>query len=120
VVVGAKGSAGALIAGGVTSGLMNVGDIGLKAEDMDESYTASFADIGTGFALGALEPFAASKFIKAMTPALKQITPDVQKALNAGSRKDSANYIRGRVGEGISTGRIVGTAVVSSAGFNKP
>ena len=115
VVVGAKGSAGALIAGGVTSGLMNVGDIGLKAEDMDESYTASFADIGTGFALGALEPFAASKFIKAMTPALKQITPDVQKALNAGSRKDSANYIRGRVGEGISTGRIVGTAVVSSA-----
>ena len=35
-VVGAKGSAGALVAGGLTSGLMNIGDIGLKAEDMDE------------------------------------------------------------------------------------
>ena len=114
-LVGASGTAGALVAGGLTSGLMNIGDIGLKAEDMDEAYNASLADVGTGLALGALEPFAASKFIKAMTPALKQITPDVQKALNAGSRKDSANYIRERVGEGISTGRIVGTAVVSSA-----
>lgn len=114
-LVGASGTAGALVAGGVTSGLMNIGDIGLKAEDMDEAYNASLADVGTGLALGALEPLAAAKFVKAMTPALKQITPDVEKALNAGSRKDWSNYIRGRVGEGISTGRIVGTAVASSA-----
>ena len=114
-LVGASGTAGALVAGGLTSGLMNIGDIGLKAEDMDEAYNASLADVGTGLALGALEPFAASKFIKAMSPALKQITPEVKKALNAGGKKEWSNYLRDSVGQGVSTGRIVGTAVASSA-----
>lgn len=114
VAIGAKGSVGALVAGGVTSGLMNVGDIGLKAEDMDEAYTASMADIGTGLALGALEPLAAAKFVKAMTPAIKNISPEVMKTLNAGDKAAWSSVIRDRVGQGASTGRVVGTAMLTS------
>ena len=113
-VVGAKASVGALVAGGVTSGIMNVGDIGLKAEDMDEAYTASMADIGTGLALGALEPLAAAKFVKAMTPAIKNISPEVMKTLNAGDKAAWSSVIRDRVGQGASTGRVIGTAMLTS------
>lgn len=113
-VVGAKASVGALVAGGVTSGIMNVGDIGLKAEDMDEAYTASMADIGTGLALGALEPLAAAKFVKAMTPAIKNISPEVMKTLNAGDKAAWSSVIRERVGQGASTGRVIGTAMLTS------
>ena len=114
MAIGAKGSVGALVAGGVTSGIMNVGDIGLKAEDMDEAYTASMADIGTGLALGALEPLAAAKFVKAMTPAIKNISPEVMKTLNAGDKAAWSSVIRDRVGQGASTGRVVGTAMLTS------
>lgn len=113
-VVGAKASVGALVAGGVTSGIMNIGDIGLKAEDMDEAYTASMADVGTGLALGALEPLAAAKFVKAMTPAIKQMSPEVMKTLNAGDKSAWSSVIRDRVGQSASTGRIVGTAMLTS------
>lgn len=113
-VVGVKASVGALVAGGVTSGVMNVGDIGLKAEDMDEAYTASLADVGTGLALGALEPLAAAKFVKAMTPAIKQMSPEVMKTLNAGDKAAWSSIIRDRVGQSASTGRIVGTAMLTS------
>ena len=113
-VIGAKGSVGALVAGGVTSGLMNVGDIGLKAEDMDESYTASMADIGTGLALGALEPLAAAKFVKAMTPAIKQMSPEVLKSLEAGKTDLAVKYLREGAGRGAGLGRNVGTAMVTS------
>lgn len=114
MAVGAKGSVGALVAGGVTSGIMNIGDIGLKAEDMDEAYTASMADIGTGLALGALEPLAAAKFVKAMTPAIKNISPEVMKTLNAGDKAAWSSVIRDRVGQGASTSRVVGTAMLTS------
>jgi hypothetical protein len=114
MAIGAKGSVGALVAGGVTSGIMNIGDIGLKAEDMDEAYTASMADIGTGLALGALEPLAAAKFVKAMTPAIKNISPEVMKTLNAGDKAAWSSVIRDRVGQGASTGRVVGTAMLTS------
>lgn len=114
VAIGAKGSVGALVAGGVTSGIMNIGDIGLKAEDMDDAYTASMADIGTGLALGALEPLAAAKFVKAMTPAIKNISPEVMKTLNAGDKAAWSSVIRDRVGQGASTGRVVGTAMLTS------
>jgi len=114
MAIGAKGSVGALVAGGVTSGIMNVGDIGLKAEDMDEAYTASMADIGTGLALGALEPLAAAKFVKAMTPAIKNISPEVMKTLNAGDKAAWSSVIRDRVGQGASTGRIIGTTMLTS------
>ena len=113
-VVGAKASVGALVAGGVTSGVMNIGDIGLKAEDMDEAYTASMADIGTGLALGALEPLAAAKFVKAMTPAIKQMSPEVMKTLNAGDKAAWSGVIRDRVGQGASTGRIIGATMLTS------
>lgn len=113
-VVGAKASVGALVAGGVTSGVMNIGDIGLKAEDMDEAYTASMADIGAGLALGALEPLAAAKFVKAMTPAIKNMSPEVMKTLNAGDKSAWSSVIRDRVGQSASTGRIVGTAMLTS------
>lgn len=114
VAVGAKGSVGALVAGGVTSGLMNVGDIGLKAEDMDEAYTASMADIGTGLALGALEPLAAAKFVKALTPAIKQMSPEVLKSLEAGKTDLAVKYLREGAGRGAGLGRNVGTAMVTS------
>ena len=114
VAVGAKGSVGALVAGGVTSGIMNVGDIGLKAEDMDEAYTASMADIGAGLALGALEPLAAAKFVKAMTPAIKQMSPEVLKSLEAGKTDLAVKYLREGAGRGAGLGRNVGTAMVTS------
>ena len=114
--IGAKGSAGALVAGGVTSGLMNIGDIGLKAEDMDEAYNASMADIGTGLALGALEPLAAAKFVKAMSPAIKNITPEVQKAINSGNASAFSTAIREQVAQAPSLGRTLVTAgLVSGA-----
>ena len=113
-VVGAKASVGALVAGGVTSGVMNIGDIGLKAEDMDEAYRASMADIGAGLALGALEPLAAAKFVKAMTPAIKNMSPEVLKSLEAGKTDLAVKYLREGAGRGAGLGRNVGTAMVTS------
>jgi hypothetical protein len=112
--LGAKASVGALVAGGITSGIMNIGDIGLKAEDMDEAYTASMADIGTGLSLGVLEPLAAAKFVKAMTPAIKQMSPEVMKTLNAGDKAAWSSVIRDRVGQGASAGRIIGASMLTS------
>jgi hypothetical protein len=113
-VVGVSGTAGALVASGVTSGLMNIGDIGLKAEDMDEAYTASLADVGTGLALGALEPLAAARFVKAMSPAIKNMSPEVLKALDAGKTDLAVKYIREGAGRGVGLGRNVGTAMLTS------
>ena len=112
--IGVSGSTGALAAGGIMSGLMNVGDIGLKAEDMDEAYNASMADIGTGFALGALEPFAASKFVKAMTPAFKSVSPELLKTIRAGDNAGYAAHLRARAAVAPSLARVTGTAALSS------
>ncbi len=112
--VGASGSVGALVAGGLTSGLMNIGDIGLKAEDMDEAYNASMADIGTGLALGALEPLAAAKFVKALGPAFKTTSPEIIKAIRSGNAGAYSNAIRSQVAQTPSLARTAGTAALTS------
>jgi len=113
-LVGASGTTGALVAGGLTSGLMNVGDIGLKAEDMDEAYNASMADIGTGFALGALEPLAAAKFVKALSPAFKQMSPELIKSLKSGDSAAYASYRRARSNATPSMAKAAGISSLSS------
>ena len=110
IAVGAKGSTGALLFGGLTSGIMNIGDIGLKAEDMDESYNASMADIGTGLALGTLEPLAASKFVKTLSPAFKEISPEVQKAINSGNSRAYSSAIRDQASQTPSLTRTMVSA----------
>ena len=113
-VVGVSASTGALAAGGLMSGVMNIGDIGLKAEDMDEAYTASMADIGTGLALGALEPLAGAKFIKALTPAIKSTAPEIMDAINAGNASALSGAIRGQVAQTSSMARQIGQASLGS------
>lgn len=112
--VGLKGSTGALIAGGLTSGFMNIGDIGLKAEDMDEAYNASMADLGTGLALGALEPLAAAKFVKALNPTFKQIAPEVKRAINSGNSAAYSSAIRSQVANAPSFGRALGVSALTA------
>ena len=113
-LVGASGTTGALVAGGLTSGLMNIGDIGLKAEDMDEAYNASMADLGTGLGLGLLEPLAAAKFVKALGPAFKQIAPEVQDAINSGNAAAFSGAIRSQVAQAPSVGRAMGISALTS------
>lgn len=113
-LVGASGTTGALVAGGLTSGFMNIGDIGLKAEDMDEAYNASMADLGTGLALGALEPLAAAKFVKALSPAFKRVAPDVQDAINSGNAAAFSGAIRSQVAQAPSVGRAMGISALTS------
>tara|TARA_R110000744_G_scaffold355713_4_gene462312 strand:+ start:1656 stop:4925 length:3270 start_codon:yes stop_codon:yes gene_type:complete len=117
-IVGASGSTGALVAGGLTSAFMNVGDIGLKAEEMDDAYTASMADIGTGFALGALEPLAAAKFVKALGPAFRATSPEVLANIKAGNAAAFSSAIRSQVSQGPSMARLAGTAALGS-GFTE-
>lgn len=113
-LIGASGTTGALVAGGLTSGFMNIGDIGLKAEDMDEAYNASMADLGTGLALGALEPLAAAKFVKALSPAFKRVAPDVQDAINSGNAAAFSGAIRSQVAQAPSVGRAMGISALTS------
>jgi len=112
--IGVSGSTGALVAGGLMSGVMNIGDIGLKAEDMDEAYTASMADLGTGLALGALEPLAGAKFIKALTPAIKSTSPELMASINAGNASALSGAIRGQVAQTPSMARQIGQASLGS------
>ena len=114
-LVGVSGSTGALVAGGLMSGTMQVGDIGLKAEDMDEAYTASLSDIGTGYAMGAIEPIVASKFVKALTPAIRSTSPEIIKGIRAGNREALASSYRSAAAARPSAGQVIGSAVASSA-----
>jgi hypothetical protein len=112
--IGVSGSTGALVAGGLMSGVMNIGDIGLKAEDMDEAYTASMADLGTGLALGALEPLAGAKFIKALTPAIKSTAPEIINGIRTGNASALSGAIRGQVAQTPSMARQIGQASLGS------
>lgn len=111
--VGLPATATTLIAGGALSSLMNIGDIGLKAEEFDKEYVATMGDLGTGLALGALEPLAASKFISALSPAIKQAAPELLAAIRSGDKAKAAAGIRASVTP-TSFARGVGTAGLAS------
>lgn len=112
--VGAPATATTLIAGGGLSALMNIGDIGLKAEEFDKEYVASMGDIGTGLALGALEPIAASKFLKAISPAARSASPELLAAIRAGKSDEVAAGLRAALGSGTSFARATGSAALTS------
>ena len=57
---GGKAAVGATLA---TSAVMNIGDIGLKAEELDASYIASLSDVAMGSALGVPEALIGTRFL---------------------------------------------------------
>ena len=66
--VGVLGAKPAFAAGAALSGVMNIGDIGLKAEQLDPEWQADLADVGIGMALGVPEALWGGRVAKALKP----------------------------------------------------